>query len=152
MFAKHFSKKKLREMIPGLSKWQIDQARLHATEKGPGQPVISVPIKRTRLDPAKTNHFVNFISRAHFLQDVAYGTKELKLDSGEKMSILNVIRTMVPSRIIKQYVWYCQESAFEPASKRTLYRTIHVCAASMQKSLQGLDYFLTEGAQAFEAL
>lgn len=59
---------------------------------------------------------------------------------------------MLPSRIIKQYVLYCQKSAFEPASKRTLYRIIDVCAASMQKSLQGLDYFLTEGAQAFEAL
>jgi len=30
MFAKHFSKKELREMIPGLSKWQTDQARRHA--------------------------------------------------------------------------------------------------------------------------
>ena len=53
MFAKHFSKKELREMIPGLSKWQIDQARSHAAEEGPGQPVVSEPIKRTRLDPVK---------------------------------------------------------------------------------------------------
>ena len=45
MFAKHFSKKELLEMIPGLSKWQIDQARCHAAEEGPGQPVVSVPIK-----------------------------------------------------------------------------------------------------------
>lgn len=152
MFAKHFSKKELREMIPGLSKWQIDQARRHAAEEGPGQPVVSAPIKRTRLDPVKTNHFVNFIARANFLQDVAYGTKELKLDSGEKITIPNVIRTMVPSRIIRQYVSYCQETAFKPASERTLYRIIDVCAASKQKSLQGLDYFLTEGAQAFESL
>ncbi|KAL9966751.1 hypothetical protein ACROYT_G024870 [Oculina patagonica] len=152
MFAKHFSKKELREMIPGLSNWQIDQARSHATEKGPGQPVVPVPIKRTRLDPAKTSHFVNFIARPNFLQDVAYGTKVLKLDSGEKITIPNVIRTMVPSRIIKQYIAYCQETVFEPASERTLYRIIEVCAASTQKSLQGLDYFLTEGAQAFEIL
>jgi len=48
MLAKHFSKE-LREMIPGLSKWQIDQARRRATEEGPGQPVVSAPIKRTRL-------------------------------------------------------------------------------------------------------
>ena len=152
MFAKHFSKKGLREMIPGLSKWQIDQARSHAAEEGPGKPVVSVPIKRTHLDPVKTNHFVNFIASANFIQDVAYGTKELKLDSGEKITIPNVIRTMVPSRIIKQYISYCQETEFKPASERTLYRIIDVCAASKQKSLQGLDYFLTEGAQAFESL
>ena len=100
----------------------------------------------------KTNHFVNFLASADFIQDVAYGTKELKLDSGEKITIPNVIRTMVPSRIIKQYISYCQETEFKPASERTLYRIIDVCAASKQKSLQGLDYFLTEGAQAFESL
>jgi len=58
MLAKHFSKKELREMIPGLYKWQIDQARHHAAGEGQGQPVVSAPIKRTRLDPDKTNHFV----------------------------------------------------------------------------------------------
>ena len=45
MFAKHFSKKELREMIPGLRKWQNDQARHHAAEEEPGQPVVSVAIK-----------------------------------------------------------------------------------------------------------
>ena len=63
-----------------------------------------------------------------------------------------MIRTMVPSRIIKQHISYCEETEFEPASERTLYKIINVCAASKQKSLQGLDYFLTEGAQAFEPL
>ena len=62
-------------MIPGLSKWQIDQARSHAAEEGPGQPVVS----------SQLNHFVTFIASANFIQDVAYGTKELKLDSGKKM-------------------------------------------------------------------
>ena len=152
MFAQHFSKKELREITPGLSKWQIDQARRHAAEEGPGQPVVSAPIKRTRLDPVKTNHFVNFITSANFIQDVAYGTKELKLDSGEKITIPNVIRTMMPSRIIKQYISYCQEKEFKPASERPLYRIMGVCAASKEKSLQGLDYFLTEGAQAFKSL
>ena len=39
---------------------------------------------------------------------------------------------------------------FEPASERTLYRIIEICSAS--KSMQGLDYFSTEGAQAFKTL
>ena len=60
-YTKPFSKKELREMIPGLSKWQIDQARRHAAEEGTGKPVVSAPITRTHLDPVKTNHFVNFI-------------------------------------------------------------------------------------------
>lgn len=152
LFVKHFSKTELRKMVPGLSNWQIDQARRHATLEGPGKPVVSAPIKRTRLDPVKTDHFVNFIARPNFLQDVAFGTKNLKLDSGEQITIPNVIRTMVPSRIIKQYLSFCKETGFEPASERTLFRIIDVCAASTQKSLQGLDYFSTEGAQAFDTL
>ena len=59
VFARHFSKQKLREMIPGLSKWQIDRARRHAAKEGPGHQVVPTPIKRTRLDPVKTSHFVN---------------------------------------------------------------------------------------------
>ena len=113
---------------------------------------MSEPMKRIRIDPVKTYPFVNFIASANFIQDVTYGTKELKLDSTEKIPIPNVIRTMVPSRIIKQYISHCQETEFKPASKRTLCRIIDVCAASRQKSLQGLDYLLTEGAQAFESV
>lgn len=84
-------------MIQGLRKWHIDQARRHTAEAGPGQPVVSAPIQRTRLDPVKTNHFVNCIASANFIQDVAYGTKKVKLDSGDKITIPKVIRTMVPS-------------------------------------------------------
>ena len=84
MFARHFLKQELREMIPGLSKWHIDRARRHAAKEGPGHRVVPTPIKRTLLDPVKTSHFIKFIARPNFLQDVAYGSKELKLDSGEK--------------------------------------------------------------------
>ena len=59
---------------------------------------------------------------------------------------------MVSSRLIRQYISFCQETGFEPASERTLYRIIDICSASKQKSMQGLDYFSTEEAQAFETL
>ena len=126
-------------MIPGLSKWHVDRARRHAAKEGPGHQVVPTPIKRTLLDPVKTSHFIKFIARPNFLQDVAYGTKELKPDSGEKITIPNVIMTMVSSRIIKQYLSFCQETGYEPASERTLYGIIDVCSASRQKSMQGLD-------------
>ena len=44
MFARHFSKQELREMIPGLSKWQIDCAQRHAAKEGPGHQVVPTPI------------------------------------------------------------------------------------------------------------
>ena len=42
LFADEFSKSELQEMIPGLSKWRVDQARPHATESGRGQPVPEI--------------------------------------------------------------------------------------------------------------
>ena len=101
-------------MIPGLSKWRIDQARLHATEVGKGQPPLERLIYRTRIDPVKVDHFINYISRPEFIQDVAFGTKTLKLDSGERVTIPKpaVIRTMLPSRIISQYLLHCSEQDF----------------------------------------
>ena len=46
-------------MIPGLSEWQIDQARRRAV--GKRQPVVSATVKRRRLDRVKTNHFVQIL-------------------------------------------------------------------------------------------
>ena len=76
----------------------------------------------------------------------------MKLDSGEKLLIPAAIRTLIPSRIIKQYQSYCESVAFEPYSERTLFRILEACSASKQVSLQGLDYIATEGAEAFDQL
>ena len=96
-------------MIPGLSKWRIDQARNQATETGKGQPILEKSIYRARIENAKVDHFLDYISRPELLQDVAFGTKTLKLDSGERVIIPAVVRTLIPSRIIQQYICYCKQ-------------------------------------------
>lgn len=133
-----------------LSFWCIDQARQHATEAGKGQPILEIPSFRTRIDREKVDHFIEYISRPEFFQDVAFGTKTLKIDSGEKIIIPAVIRTVIPSRIIRQYLDYCQEQEFQPASQCSFYRMIDVYSSSMQKSLQGLDNITAEGSDAFD--
>lgn len=152
LFANDFSRAELQRLIPGLTKWRIDQARLHANEAGKGQPVPEKQIFRTRIDPVKVDHFVDYISRPDLVQDIAFGTKTLKLDSGERIIIPAVIRTLIPSRIIDQYTSYCKQQEFEPASERSLFRMLEVCSASMQKSLHGLDNITAEGAEAFDNL
>ena len=42
LFADDFSRAELQEMIPGLSKWRIDQARQHATEAGKSHPIPEI--------------------------------------------------------------------------------------------------------------
>ena len=139
-------------MIPGYSKWNIDEARQHMIHRGKGQSVLEQPIFRSRIDAAKVDRFLDFISRPDLLQDVAFGTKNLKLPSGEHIIIPAVIRMLIPSCIIEQYAAYCKKEAFEPDGKRSLFRILDVCSASMQKLLQGLDNFTAAGAQAFQNL
>ena len=79
------------------------------------------------------------------IQDVAFGTKTMKLGSGERIIIPAVIRTVIPSRIIQQYTSYCKQQDFVPASERSRFRMLDVCSASMKKSLQGLDNLTAEG-------
>ncbi|KAK3697376.1 hypothetical protein QZH41_011154 [Actinostola sp. cb2023] len=124
LFANDFSRAEMQQMIPRLSKWRIDQARQHAIEAGKGQPISENTIFRTRIDVAKVEHFLDFISRPDMLQDVAFGTKTMKLDSGERIVIPAVIRTLIPSRIIEQYSAYCIQIDFEPASERSLFRML----------------------------
>ena len=153
LFVNEYSKSQLSKLIPGLSYRQINDARKHVKQFGAGIPVEKKEVHRIRLDINKTDHFLDFISNPALLQDVAFGTKTLKLDSGESIVIPAAIRTLIPTRIIKQYIDYCKAVKFEkPLNERTLYRILSVCAASKQKSLQGLDYFATEGADAFKKL
>ena len=63
----------------------------HAFKNKPGQPIEPPMLQRTRLDPAKVDHFLDFISSPSFLQDVAYGKRNLKLSTGEKIEIPNVV-------------------------------------------------------------
>ena len=152
LFVNKFSKSQLQEIIPGLSKRQIDDARTHADLRGPGKHVNPPEIHRMRLETTKTDHFLEFISTSSLLQDVSYGTKTIKLDSGEKLLVPAAIRTLIPSRIIKQYQSYCDSVDFKPYSERTLFRILEACSASKQISLQGLDYIATEGNEAFEKI
>lgn len=97
LFINIFSKIQTQEIIPGISKTQIDEARRHADLKGPGKTPSPPEIRRMRLEATKTDHFLDFILLLSLLQDVLYGTKSLKFDSGEKLLMPAAIRTVIPS-------------------------------------------------------
>ncbi|ESP02999.1 hypothetical protein LOTGIDRAFT_156957 [Lottia gigantea] len=140
------TKSALLDLIPGLTKYRIDQARKHAMEAGHAQPVESHPVIRKRLDDTKVDHFLDFISRPEYTQDVAYGTKNMKLSHGEKLEIPNVVRTVIASRLIDLYKSYCQEIDFEPLGRTIMYNILQVCAASKKVSLA------VEGTEGFSTL
>ena len=87
-------------------------------------------VSQTQLD-----HFLDFITTTHIIQDLPSGQKSIKLSTKEVITVPNFIRMMVPGSILKQYLAYSSESGFT-----TLLRILSVCSASVRKSLQGLDY------------
>ena len=107
---------------------------------------------RVRAERQQLDHFLSFITSPHLVQDLPFGQNMLTLSSGKTIEIPNVIRTLIPQRIARQYKQYCDETGFKPFSERTMLRILAECKASVRKSLQGLDYFAAEGARAFEDL
>ena len=95
---------KLHEPYAKLTQWQIRRARAHAKMIGPGGKVSNSICHRVSLDMTKVDHFVDFINRPHYHQDVSFGTRTLKLDTGESVSMPNVIRTVTRSTMVAQYL------------------------------------------------
>ena len=104
------------------------------------------------VSPKQLDHFLDFITSAHIVQDLPFGEKTLKLSTKEEIAVPNVIRTLIPERIVQQYNAFCRESGFVPMARSTLLAILNVCSASTRNSLQGLDYFTAQGAKAFEDL
>ena len=152
LMANKLSLHELREFIPTITSYRYNIARRHRLLHGRAAPVSCHENRRIRIDPAKLEHFVSFITSPHVIQDVPFGMKLLKLSTGEIIRTPIVVRTMIPERIVQQYQQYCYEANFMTMSKRTLQRILDVCSASVRKSLQGLDNFSAQGSQAFDDL
>jgi len=116
-----FSRSELQQLIPGISLRQIKNARNHASEHGRAEPKTRNEIFRCRLNMEKVRDFIEFFSGSTFLRDVAFGTKTLKLSSGERIPIPSVVRTMTVSKIIYLYHEECREHGVKPLKERTCF-------------------------------
>ena len=139
----------ISEFIPGLTEYRYTVANLHRVQYGRNAPVPTKESPRLRIDPKQLDHFLGFITSPHLVQDLPFGEKHLQLSSGKIITVPNVIRTMIPERIVMQYTQYCCETNYKPFSRRTMLRILSECSASVRQSLQGLDFFAAEGARAF---
>lgn len=136
--------RQLQALLPGLSEYKVSIARKHSLEHGRGTPVEQSHTPRIKIDVNKLDHFLSFITSGHVVQDMPFGERVLKLSTGEKLRVPNVIRVMIPERIITQYEQYCIETGFTPIRRSTLRTIIKECSASIRKCLQGLDYYAVQ--------
>ena len=155
IYALHYSSSELKKMhahFEKLSDRQITKARAHAKTVGAGFVLEKAPFHRTRIDLMKLNHFLSFADQPYFYQDVSYGTRNLKLDSGEKLIMPNVVKTVARSTMIAQYFSHCHDEGFEPLGRSTFFQILKVRESSQRKSLQGLHNIAASGADGFDAL
>lgn len=152
IFADIYSLSELQLLIPEVNAYKFRKARLHLKQFGRGNLATQEPQYRVRMSIPKVDHFISFISSPNLVQDVAYGSRTIRLSSGESFKMPNVVRTMIASRIIKQYEQYCKEVNFGPLSTRELYRILQLCPAQQRKSLQGLDNTMADGVQGINQL
>ena len=101
---------------------------------------------------AKLDHFLTFVDRPYFYQDVAYDQRTLKLESGERLAMPNIIRTITGTTMIEQYLAFCEDDGFQPLSRATMYRVLKVRKASQRKSLQGIHNVPADGAEGFQRI
>ncbi|XP_061189168.1 uncharacterized protein LOC133197244 [Saccostrea echinata] len=154
VLSKRLTKAELVDTIPGITMYRIDQARqqynansvkgLHVKEK--------VKVPRRRMDDGKLQHALSFFFDPSFMQLVSYGTRDLKLDSGESITIPEVVRTANHSKMIELYMSYCKETDFQPLVKATLFKILNVCSATKRTNLHGLDNIAAEGVEGFDTL
>ena len=142
----------LRHWIPDLSQYCFTEARRHCLVYGRGAPELTDPTPRMRVSTAQIDHFIAFITSPHIIQDLPFGERTIMLSTKETIKVPNVIRMIIPERIVIQYMTYCQESGFTPLSRATLLRILSICAASVRTSVQGLDYVSSAGAEGFDDL
>ena len=126
LISDRFSQSELQQLIPGISLRQVKNARKHASEHGRGEPKTRSEIFRCRFNMEKVRDFIDIFSRSTFLQDVAFGTKTLKLSSGERVPIPSVVRTMTASKIIYLYHEECRDHGVKPLKERTCFRLLEV--------------------------
>ena len=91
---------KIQEWIPGLTKYRYMR----------GTPVPSQsPQTRMMVPQEKLAHFLDFITSPHIIQDLPFGEKVVSLSTKEVIKIPNVVRSMIPERIVQQYQAYSKE-------------------------------------------
>ena len=142
----------VQRYLPGITEYRVRTAREHGKKYERGSAVLLSKSPRMRVNYAQLDHFIEFITSPHVVIDLPFGQRLLSLADGSLLETPNLIRTMIPERIVAQYTQYCKEVNFTPFSRSTMLRVLSSCAATVRKSLQGLDYVAADDGKAFDQL
>ena len=119
-------------------------------------PIEPGHYSRKKLSDAQSYNLLDFLQYGGVMQDVASGTRSVKLSTGRRVTIPNAVRTVLKAEIIRLYTSACDKEGYTKdkrhPSERTLWNILNNCPASQRKKLAGLDNVASEGSDAFDKL
>ena len=118
-----------------------------------GVPIEPGKYFRVKVTDEQINHFVDFVQFSGLFQNVASGTRTVKLSSNRKIPMPNVIRIVHKAGVIRLFEGACDKDGYNRENGRpstqTLWNIINNCPVSQRKSLAGLENVAAEGSDAF---
>ena len=79
VMADKLSFKDVEQLIPGLSRHRFHFVRLLRLQHGEEAPLLQMPVAvRGRVDPVRLEHFIDFLTSEHIIQDLPFGRRKLK--------------------------------------------------------------------------
>ena len=99
-------------MFQGISSKDAKKARQHAANTTPGAPIEPGKYTRKKLKDAQINHFLDFLQHGGVMQDVASGTRTVKLPTGCKTKIPDAVRTVHTAEAIRLYISACDMEGY----------------------------------------
>ena len=110
------------------------------------------PRIRQRLDPAKIDYFISWITESSLLISIPWGQTNLKLENGEVISIPRQMLQAQQSQIVYLYKQHCDEFGIDSLSDRTVYSILNIIHASEQKFISGIDDFVKSAIDGWTIL
>jgi hypothetical protein len=131
--------------------YMITQAIQHGLNNGFGSLIPRQHFYRTRVSFNRIKHFIDFLFDHDYVQDVAYGTTQIRT-MNETFTIPLVVKKCINSHIVYAYDEYCQQIPLQRLSNNSLYRVLNECKMSQRTSLAGLDDYTIDGGESFDVL
>ena len=101
IIADKVSYRTLQSWIPVQTHCRYNVARHHAHMYGGGAEVETRSVPRMYVLASQLDHFPDFIKSEHIIQERPFGERTLKLSSEKKMTVPNVVRKVIPERVIQ---------------------------------------------------
>ncbi len=145
----------LQQYLPGISHHYYTDARSIFKQYGFAARVQPVKTVRVRVQYQKIQKFVGFVTLPENIVSLPYGTKQMKLTDGTKLTIPGIIKMTKDSRTIMKYYKFLKEiNEYDQyyIAPRTLHRILDVLAGSVRKTMQGLDSYSYNGKEGIKQL